>query len=90
MIADQRQTWRQAYHARALQFLTWLPFPATTSQVLAHYTTRNTPMELLEDTMALPERTFAAPDEFASALVAVHRQRPPHTWVSREMVDQAR
>ena len=72
------------YRARAIQFLTGLRFPATTAQVLAHFTRKNTPMELLEDTMALPERPFTSAVEFADAVLAVHQQRRPHTWTSRE------
>ena len=73
------------YRARAIQFLAGLPFPATTAQVLAHLTRKNTPMELLEETMALPERSFASAAEFADAVTTLHGQRPPHRWTSREM-----
>lgn len=75
------------YRSRALQFTAGLRFPATTAQVLAHLARKNTPMELLEDTMALPERQFAAADEYADAATARHLQRPPHTWTSREIRD---
>jgi len=44
-------------------------------------------MELYEDTLALPEQSFASPGEFADAVLEVHRQRPPHAWVSKEIVD---
>jgi hypothetical protein len=78
---------RHEYRSRALQFLTGLKFPATKEAILAHYTRKNTSMELLEETMALPSRTFASAAEFADAVTASHAQRPPHTWVSREMRD---
>ena len=83
----RRPTAVKEYRARAIQFLTGLRFPATTAQVLAHYTAKNIPMELLEETMALPERTFGSPEEFADVVVAAHLERPPHTWVSREIID---
>jgi hypothetical protein len=88
MVAGKRPIHEQAYHARAIQFLAWLPFPATTAQILAHYQRKNTPMELIEDTLALPERTFSSAEEFADAVLAVHRERPPHAWTSREMVEE--
>ena len=88
MVAGKRAIHEQAYRARAIQFLAWLPFPATTAQVLAHYQRKNTPMELIEDTLAMPERTFTSAEEFADAVLAVHRQRPPHAWTSREMVEE--
>jgi hypothetical protein len=44
-------------------------------------------MELIENTLTLPERTFATAGEFAEALTAVQAQRPPHTWTSRELKD---
>lgn len=75
------------YRSRAIQFLTGLRFPATKEAILAHYTRKNTPMELMEETIALPSRTFASAAEFADAVTASHIQRPPHTWVSREMRD---
>jgi hypothetical protein len=75
------------FRSRALQFLNGLRFPAARAQVLAHYTRKNTPMELIENTLALPERTFDTAAEFAEALTAVQSQRPPHTWTSRELKD---
>ena len=78
---------RQEYRSRALQFLTGLTFPATKEQVLAHYTRKNSPMELMEDTLALPGGTFATPAEFAEAVTAQHATRQPHTWTSREIRD---
>jgi hypothetical protein len=78
---------RKEYRARAIQFLSGLKFPATKDQIVAHYTRRNTPMEIVEDTLALPGGTFDAPAAFADALVAIHTQRPPHTWTSREIRD---
>lgn len=80
----QRQ---QEYRSRVLQFLNGLRFPATRDQVLAHYTRKNTPMELLEETMALPAGSFASAAEFADVLVASHAARPPHTWTSVELRD---
>jgi hypothetical protein len=44
---------QREYRSRALQFLSGLAFPATKEQILAFYTRKNTPMELIEDTMAL-------------------------------------
>lgn len=76
------------YRARAVQFLAGLAFPATRAQILAHYTRKNISMELLEETMALPERTFASPAEFANTVTMAHAGRPPHTWTSRELTDQ--
>lgn len=78
---------RKEYRARAVQFLAGLKFPATKDQIMAHYTRRNTPMELVEDTLALPAGTFASASEFADAVTAIHVTRPPHTWTSREIVD---
>lgn len=75
------------YRSRVLQFLNGLRFPATRDQVLAHYTRKNTPMELMEETMALPASSFATAAEFADALVASHATRPPHTWTSIELRD---
>lgn len=77
----------QEYRARAIQFLDRLPFPATTAEVVAHLTRRNTPMELMEEAMALSDRSFASAREAAEALLAIHQQRPPHTWTSREIRD---
>jgi hypothetical protein len=78
---------RHEYRSRALQFLTGLKFPATNEAILAHYTRKNTPMELLEETMALQPSTFASAAEFADVVTASHASRPPHTWVSREIRD---
>ncbi len=78
---------RKEYRARASQFLAGLKFPATKDQIVAHYTRRNTPMELVEDTLALPPGTFASAAAFADAVTAIHTRRPPHTWTSREMRD---
>jgi hypothetical protein len=75
------------YRSRALQFLNGLKFPATKEAILAHYTRKNTPMELLEETMALQPGTFASAAEFADVITASHASRPPHTWVSREIRD---
>ena len=87
MVARNPQIGEQAYRARALQYLAWLDFPATRQQILAHFARKNTPMELYEDTLALPERTFASASEFADAVLEVHRQRPPHAWTSKEIRD---
>lgn len=87
MPTSPAQLTAQAYRARALQFLSWLTFPASTRQVLAHLEQQNTPMELLEDTLALPDTTFASAGEVAEALVTVHRRRPPHTWTSRVIME---
>lgn len=78
---------QQEYRSRALQFLNGLKFPATREAILAHFTRKNTPMELLEETMALPSRSFASAAEFANTVTTSHAQRPPHTWTSREMRD---
>lgn len=75
------------YRSRAIQFMAGLRFPATTAQALAHLTRKNTPMELLEETLALPEDTFASAEDYAVAVASLHQQRPPHTWTSREMRD---
>ena len=87
MVARNPQIGEQAYRARALQYLAWLDFPATRQQILAHFARKNTPMELYEDTLALPELTFASASEFADAVLEIHRQRPPHTWTSKEIRD---
>ncbi len=87
MAARNPQIGEQAYRSRALQYLAWLDFPATRQQILAHFARKNTPMELYEDTLALPERTFASASEFADAVLEHHRQRPPHTWTSKEIRD---
>ncbi len=78
---------RKEYRSRVLQFLTGLRFPATREQILAHYTRKNTPMEVLEETMALPTGSFASAAEFADVLAASHALRAPHTWTSREIRD---
>ena len=78
---------RKEYRARATQFLAGLKFPATKEQILAHYTRRNTPMELIEDTLSLPPGTFDTAAAFTAAIVAAHLKRQPHTWTSREMHD---
>ncbi|HEX5504203.1 MAG TPA: DUF2795 domain-containing protein [Thermomicrobiales bacterium] len=85
MTAAHRDQAELVYRSRALQYLTWLAFPATKAQVLAHFARKNTPMELLEDTLALPDQTFATPAEFAAAVAAVQHARPPHTWTSMEL-----
>ena len=87
MVARNRQSSEQAYRARALQYLAWLDFPATRQQIVAHLARKNTPMELYEDALALPEQTFASPGEFADAVLEIHGRRPPHAWVSKEIVD---
>ena len=87
MVARNPQIGEKAYRSRALQYLAWLDFPATRQQILAHFARKNTPMELYEDTLALPERNFASAGEFADAVLEVHRQRPPHTWTSKEIRD---
>lgn len=76
------------YRSRALQFLDRLRFPATAADLLAHLTRRNTPMELLEEAMALPARSFATAEDAADALLALHQGRAPHTWTSREIRDK--
>jgi hypothetical protein len=76
---------RKEYRARVSQFLAGLKFPATKDQIIAHYTRRNTPMELIEDTLTLTPGTFDTPATFADAIVATHLKRQPHTWTSREM-----
>ncbi|HET8629427.1 MAG TPA: DUF2795 domain-containing protein [Thermomicrobiales bacterium] len=81
-VSASRDTAERAYYSRALQYLTWLTFPATKAEVLAHFTRKNTPMELIEDTLTLPDQTFATPAEFAAAATAVQRARPPHSWTS--------
>jgi hypothetical protein len=78
---------RKEYRARAIQFLAGLKFPATKDQILAHYTRRNTPMELVEDTLTLPSGTFDTPAAFADAIITTHLKRQPHTWTSREIRD---
>ena len=78
---------RKEYRSRALQFLSHLQFPATKDQISAHLQRRNTPMELVEDTLTLPAGTFATAAAFAEAVTAVHVKRAPHTWTSREMGD---
>jgi hypothetical protein len=77
---------RKEYRARATQFLSGLKFPATKDQILAHYTRKNTSMELIEDTLALPNGSFATAAEFTNAITAIHTKRAPHTWTSREIV----
>lgn len=78
---------RREYRSRVLQFLNGLAFPATKEQILACYARKNTPMELVEDTLALDAATFATTDEFAGAMTAVHANRAPHRWTSREIQD---
>src|SRR5919205_1274830 len=85
MVARNPQIGEQAYRSRALQYLAWLDFPATRQQILAHFARKNTPMELYEDTLALPERTFASPGEFADAdsgsTARIDRQFWPRTFI---------
>ncbi len=78
---------QREYRSRTLQFLSGLAFPATKEQILAFYMRKNTPMELMEDTMALEVRSFATPAEFATAITAIHATRLPHSWTSREIRD---
>ena len=78
---------QREYRSRAIQFLSGLAFPATKDQILAFYARKNTPMELMEDTMALDGGTFATAAEFAGALAVVHGSRAPHRWTSREIQD---
>lgn len=78
---------QREYRSRTLQFLSGLAFPATKEQILALYMRKNTPMELLEDTMAIEERSFATAAEFATAITAIHAARAPHNWTSREIRD---
>jgi hypothetical protein len=85
--AQQSEIRRKEYRARAIQFLAGLKFPATKDQIMAHYARRNTPMEIVEDTLTLPAGSFDSAPAFADALVAVHLKRKPHTWTSREMRD---
>lgn len=86
-IPPQTPQKQREYRSRVLQFLNGLRFPATRDQVLAHYTRKNTPMELMEETMALPAGSFASASEFADALAASHATRPPHSWTSIELRD---
>lgn len=79
---------RKEYRARAIQFLSGLKFPASKEQIVAHYMRRNTPMELVEDSLALQGGTFASAAAFADAVTGVHTMRPPHTWTSREIRDE--
>lgn len=76
------------YRSRAIQFLGGLRFPATRAEMLAYLTRLNTPMELLEETLALPEQAFATVEEAADAILAMHQGRPPHKWTSREVHDK--
>ncbi|HEY8601420.1 MAG TPA: DUF2795 domain-containing protein [Thermomicrobiales bacterium] len=78
---------QREYRSRTLQFLSGLPFPATKDQILAFYMRKNTPMELMEDTMAIEARSFATAAEFANAITAIHAARTPHSWTSREVRD---
>ena len=78
---------QREYRSRAIQFLSGLAFPATKEQILAFYARKNTPMELMEDTMALESGSFANAAEFAAALTAIHASRTPHRWTSREIQD---
>jgi hypothetical protein len=78
---------QREYRSRATQFLSGLAFPATKEQILAAYARKNTPMELMEDTMTIDAGTFATAAEFAGALAAVHASREPHRWTSREIQD---
>lgn len=87
MMTQPAHLTEQAYRARVLQFLAWLTFPATTRQVLDQLQQRNTPMELLEDTLVLPDQSFASAEAVADAVVAVHRRRLPHTWTSRVILE---
>ena len=76
---------RKEYRARAPQFLSGLTFPATKAQIIAHYARKNTPMELVEDTLALPNGSFDTAAAFTDAVTTLHTKRQPHTWTSREM-----
>ncbi len=78
---------QREYRSRAIQFLNGLAFPATRDQILAFYARKNTPMELLEDTMALDAGSFVTAAEFTGALTVIHASRAPHRWTSREMRD---
>ena len=78
---------QREYRSRTLQFLSGIAFPATKEQILAFYMRKNTPMELMEDTMALEAVTFVTPAEFATAITAIHAVRAPHNWTSREIRD---
>lgn len=78
---------QREYRSRAIQFLSGLAFPATKDQILAFYARKNTPMELLEDTMTLDAGSFATATEFAGALTVIHASRAPHRWTSREIQD---
>ncbi len=78
---------QREYRSRTLQFLSGLAFPATKEQILAFYMRKNTPMELMEDTMAIEARSFTSPAEFAAAITAIHAARAPHIWTSREVRD---
>ncbi len=78
---------QREYRSRTLQFLAGLAFPATKEQILAFYMRKNTPMELMEDTMAIEARSFTSPAEFATAITAIHAARAPHIWTSREIRD---
>ena len=85
--AQQSEIRRKEYRARVIQFLNGLTFPATRDQIMAHYASRNTPMEIVEDTLSLPGDSFDTAAAFADAVIAVHLRREPHTWTSREMRD---
>jgi hypothetical protein len=78
---------QREYRSRTLQFLSGLAFPATKEQILAFYMRKNTPMELMEDTMAIESRSFSTAAEFATAITAIHAARTPHNWTSREIRD---
>jgi hypothetical protein len=78
---------QREYRSRTLQFLSGLAFPATKEQILAFYMRKNTPMELMEDTMAIEARSFTSAAEFATAITAIHAARSPHIWTSREIHD---
>ncbi len=88
MVLEFDAVQQQEYQSRAKQFLNGLAFPATKEQILACYTRKNTPMELIEDTIALSANQFASAAEVATALTAIHARRAPHRWTSREIASQ--
>lgn len=76
-----------AYAARAQQFLDRCRFPAAKEDILAWFQRRNTPMELVEDALRLPEREYTSAQDVAAEIVAIRQGCEPHTWTSRVMTE---
>lgn len=79
---------RLAYAARVRQFLAGVRFPASKDEVVRRFQRCNTPMEIIEDALDLPETSYDSATAVANEIVAIREARDAYSWTSRVMTEQ--